>query len=225
LERSAGAAPVQGDTLAIYPPVWDAERSAALRTAVLSEAIVTTLGAGILVWGDDFGVLSHPYYVDHERLRDDEVDIVLEWHRFGLRCRDLFRDGVDTSWYELDDENASVTVTWSGITSPEPIGGAVYARVRRREDTVVVSVMDLSGATQGSWRHPSEAGICPAVVVTVLVDRPETWRAQAAVLGGNGGRFAPLVTHEVAHREGRALSCSVPLVGGWSVVRFEKGES
>ncbi len=224
LERSAGAAPTQGDTLAIYPPVWNGERSAALRTAVLSEAIVTSLGAGVLMWGDDFGVLCHPYYVEHEKLHDDEIDVVLEWHRFALRCRDLFRDGVDTSWYELTDDNASVTVTWSGATSPEPLGGTVYARVRRRDDTVVVSVIDLSGSDEGSWRHTSDAGSCREAIVTVLVDSPERWRVQAAVLGSSNGRFTVLESHEVPHREGRALTCTVPLVDGWSVVRFETGE-
>jgi dextranase len=225
LERSAGAAAPQGDTLAIYPPVWDGERGTALRTAVLSEAIATTLGAGVLMWGDDFGVLCQPYYVEHEQLQGDEIDVVLQWHRFALRCRDLFRDGVDTSWYELDDENASVVVSWDGVTSPEPLGGALFARVRRGDDTVVISVIDLSGATEGSWRHASQAGRCRNAVITVLVDTPERWSVQAAVLGANDDRFAPLDAHEVAHREGRALSCSVPLVDGWSVVRFETGES
>lgn len=225
LERSAGSAPAQGDTLAIYPPVWDGERSSALRTAVLSEAIVTTLGAGVLMWGDDFGVLCHPYYVEHEKLLDDEVEVVLQWHRFALRCRDLFRDGVDTSWYELEDENASVAVTWSGLTSPEPLGGTVFVRVRRRKESVVVGVMDLSGATEGSWRHTSEAGHCREAVITVLVDSPEKWRAQAAVLGANGGRFVALEARDVVHREGRALTCTVPVVDGWSVVRFEIEES
>lgn len=225
LERTAGTQLAQGDTLAVYPPVWDGERSAALRTAVLSEAIVTALGAGVLMWGDDFGVLCHPYYVEHEKLRDDEIDVVIQWHRFSLRCRDLFRDGVDTSWYELEDENASIGVTWSGTTSPEPLGGTVFARVRRRDDTVVVSVIDLSGAVEGSWRHPSGAGSCREVTVTVLVDSPKRWRAQVAVLGTNDGRFTSLDVHEVAHREGRALSCAIPLVDGWSVVRFDKGES
>ncbi len=225
LERSAGGAPAQGDTLAIYPPVWDGDRTCALRTAVLSEAIVTSLGAGVLMWGDDFGVLCHPYYVEHEKLHEHEVATVLRWHRFALRCRDFFRDGVDTSWYELDDENASVTVTWNGVTSPEPLGGAVYARVRRCENAVIVSVLDLSGATQGSWRHTSEAGHCGEVNVTVLVDAPEKWRASAAVLGTNDDRFVALDTHEVLHREGRAISCSLAVADGWSVVRFEIGES
>jgi hypothetical protein len=176
------------------------------------------------MWGDDFGVLCHPYYVEHEKLHANEIDVVLQWHRFALRCRDLFRHGVDTSWYELDDENASVNVSWSGATSPEPLGGAVFARIRRGEDFVVVSVLDLSGAPEGSWRHTSQAGSCREVNVTVLVDSPERWRANAAVLGANGSRFGHLDTHEVTHREGRALSCSVPLVDGWSVVRFETGE-
>jgi dextranase len=224
LARSAGDAQPRGDTLAIYPPVWDGERSTALRTAVLSEAIVTTLGAGVLIWGDDFGVLSHPYYVEHERLQDDEIDVVLAWHRFSLRCRDLFRVGVDTSWYELDDENASVTVTWSGTVSPEPVGGAVYARVRRDDTTVVVSVIDLSGASEGSWRHTSGAGTCREVNVTVLVDEPERWRASTAAVGVDDGRFVAFNVREVSHREGRALECALPLVDGWSVVRFETGE-
>jgi hypothetical protein len=48
--------------------------------------------------------------VNHERLDAEECRLVLGWHRFGLRCRDLFRPGfdanqVDTSWYELSDEN------------------------------------------------------------------------------------------------------------------------
>jgi dextranase len=225
LLRSAGSASPQGDTLAIYPPVWGDDRSDALRTTVLSEAIVATLGAGVLMWGDAYGVLCHPYYVDHEELGSDEVDVVLKWHRFALRCRDLFRQGVDTSWYELDDENASVTVSWSGVTSPEPLGGSVFARVRRHDDTVVIGVIDLSGSAEGSWRHTSAAGNCREVTVTVLVDAPEKWRAQASVLGTNDDRFAPLDVHEVPHREGRALSCSLPLVDGWSVVRFETGES
>jgi len=225
LGRSAGDAPTQGDTLAIYPPVWGGERSAALRTTVLSEAIVTSLGAGVLMWGDDFGVLCHPYYVEHEKLHEDEVDVVLQWHRFALRCRDLFRYGVDTSWYELDDENASVAVTWSGATSPEPLGGTLFVRVRRRENSVVVGVIDLSGATEGSWRHTSSAGNGREAVITVLVDSPKMWSADAAVLGADGDRFVAVETHEVVHREGRALTCTVPIVDGWSVVRFGIGES
>ena len=104
----------QGDTLAIYPAgLGQAIATRGLRTVVLTEAIATALGIGTLIWGDAAGALRHPYYVDHERLTTAEADTALAWHRFALRCRDLFRGGQDTSWYELDDENAAVTVAAS----------------------------------------------------------------------------------------------------------------
>jgi dextranase len=220
LQRSVGTGTRQGDTLAIYPPVWQGDRDSALRTAVLSEAVSTTLGANTLIWGDDDGVLCHPYYVDHEQLRKAERATALEWHRFGLRCRDLFKFSTDTSWYELSDENASVKVSWNGVTSPEPIGGALYVRVLRSDDFVVVSLLDLSGSDDGSWASPSAAGKCTHASVEILMDSPDGWRAEAAVLGRDEGRFNPLATTPTSMREGRGISCEVPLVGGWTVLRM-----
>ena len=136
MARSAGGAERQGDTLAIYPPVWEGDRDEGLRTVVLTEAIATALGIGTLIWGDAAGALRHPYYVDHERLTEAEAETAIAWHRFALRCRDLFRFGQDTSWYELDDENAAVTVAASATAKPEPVGGALFTRVvrDRRDD-------------------------------------------------------------------------------------------
>jgi dextranase len=222
LQRSAGESPRQGDTLAIYPAVWGEEREAALHTGVLSEAVTTTLGANTLIWGDDFGVLCHPYYVDHEQLRGEEIDKVLEWHRFGLRCRDLFRGETDTSWYELSDENASVTVDASATTSPEPVGGSLYVRVVRSDDLVVVSVLDLTGSRNGSWSEGTQRGTVVEANVSILVDSPETWHADVAILGHDAGRFDAIDTVQCSLREGSGATCSVPLVGGWSVLRLAR---
>jgi dextranase len=220
LERSRGAFGTQGDTLAIYPPVWGGERSSALRTAVMSEAVATTLGANTLIWGDDDGVLAHPYYVEHERLRGPERATALAWRRFGLRCRDLFRLGTDTSWYELADENASVVVHAVVPVGPEPSGGGLYARIRRSEDTVTVSLVDLTGSADGSWTRGTSRGLCGEARVDVLVDSPDRWRADVAVLGRDEGRFAKVSVRPTTMREGLGLSCVVPLVDGWSVLRL-----
>ncbi len=225
MARSAGRdSERRGDTLAIYPPVWEGERPAALRTVVLSEAIATVLGIGTLIYGDAGGALRHPYYVDHERLQEAERRTVLDWHRFSLRCRDLFTHGEDTSWFELDDENAAVKVSAAVPASPEPAGGKLFTRVLHATSTVVVSVIDLSGSVEGSWAAGTERGVCESATVTALVDRPERWRAQLAVLGREGGRFQPVQLREVAHREGRAVACEVPLEAGWSVLRLQNGE-
>jgi len=225
LARSAGDAARQGDTLAIYPPVWRGDREAALRTAVLSEAVTTTLGANTLMWGDDDGALSHAYYVIHEQLSPEERATALRWHRFGLRCRDLFKRGSDTSWYELTDENASVTVSWNGVASPEPVAGALYTRVLRSDDLVVVSVLDLSGSEDGSWASLTSAGTCSQAEVQILVDSPDKWVGEVAVLGRDEGRFTSLPLSATSLREGSGVACTVPLVEGWSVLRLVVGET
>jgi dextranase len=225
LGRSAGSHAPHGDTLAIYPPVWDGDRRDAVRTAVLSEAIVTTLGANTLIWGDDHGALRHPYYVDHETLSTSECETVLEWHRFGLRCRDLFRESLDTSWYELTDENASVIVASQTTVSPEPRGGTLFCRVRRGADLVVVGALDLSGSAQGAWTDGTKEGLCVAADVSILVDEPSRWQADVAVLGTGDGRFEPVSAVATSMREGIGLQLSIPLASGWSVLRLTPKES
>jgi dextranase len=225
LSRSAGLHPHHGDTLAIYPPVWDGDRHEALRTAVLSEAIVTTLGANTLIWGDDHGALRHPYYVDHETLSTDECETVLEWHRFGLRCRDLFRESLDTSWYELSDENASVVVTSETLVSPEPRGGALFCRVRCGADLIVVATLDLSGSAKGAWTAGTKNGNAVDAEVSVLVDDPTRWQADLAVLGQNAGRFEPAAAATTSMREGIGLRVNMPLDRGWSVLRLTPKDS
>jgi hypothetical protein len=191
----------------------------------LSEAIVTTLGANTLIWGDDHGALRHPYYVDHETLDASECETVLEWHRFGLRCRDLFRECLDTSWYELTDENATVTVASEIAVSPEPRGGSLFCRVRRGADLVVVGLLDLSGSTQGEWTAGTKEGFCVAADISILVDEPSRWRADAAVLGKSAGRFEPVRAATTLMREGSGLRVSVPVASGWSVLRLTPKET
>ncbi len=222
LQRSAGLGERHGDTLAIYPPVWNVERTKALRTCVLSEAITTILGANTLIWGDRDGVLCHPYYVSHESLDESERAQALEWHRFALRIRDLFRTATDTSWYELSDENASVTVAWMGTTSPEPLGGSLFARVIRGDDLVVVSLLDLTGSEEGSWSSGTNEGRCHSSDVDVLLGLPDSWNIDVAVLGRDQGRFAPHDYVATSMREGVGVRVSVPLDSGWSVLRLTR---
>lgn len=217
-----GSFPLRG-TIACYPPVWSSgpgvHREAALRTVILMEAIATCLGASALLYGDNIGVLCDPYYPQHERLTPAEAKTVLEVHDFALRCRDLFIDGEDTSWYEIGDENGSVSVDWEGAVRPEPVSGSLFARVVRSERHVAVGIVDLSGSPSGSWSEPTVPGRCGSVRVRVLLASPDEWKAAVATLG-LGGRFEPASFSVVSHREGLAAEVVVQVAGTWSVLRL-----
>ena len=241
LDRSSGRAgllaPEMREVLtrgsvACYPPVWGidrpsgpvegAAREESLRTVVCTEAIATCLGASALIYGDKQGALCDPYYPKHARLTPNEAATVIAWRRFALRCRDLFLEGEDTSWYEIGDENGAVVVESDVPVRPEPVGGALFARVVHAEDRVTVGVVDLSGSRNGRWSESTARGSASSTRLLVLVDHPEKWHAEAAVLGAGGDRFAPCPAREASHRQGRAVEVELPLVDGWSVLRLTR---
>ncbi|MGH9106576.1 MAG: hypothetical protein ACRDZX_12220 [Acidimicrobiales bacterium] len=217
-------------TIACYPPVWGGDgagtgreaRQRSLRTVVLTEAITTCLGASALLYGDRRAVLCDPYYPKHEILSPAETETALAWHRFGLRCRDLFFEGEDTSWYEIGDENGAVALYWDGPVRPEPIGGALFARVVRTDDRIAVAVVDLTGSANGSWREPTSGGRCRSVQARVLLGCPAEWEAAVTTLGSAGDRFVGAPFTVVEHREGLAAELEVPLGAGWAVLRMTR---
>ena len=219
-------------SIACYPPVWGrgdkespvlgAAREAALRTVLCTEAVATCLGASALLYGDVNAVLCDPYYPKHERLSAGEATTTIAWHRFALRCRDLFLEGEDTSWYDIADDNGAVGVVWDGPVRPEPVGGTVFARVVRAEDCVAVSVLDLTGSAHGSWSEPTAPGRCRSARVRLLLPAPDTWHASVATLGRHGDRFVPATLTPASHREGRAVEVEVPVESGWSVLRLTR---
>jgi dextranase len=240
LDRSSGSAgmlnlstrdSLMRGSLACYPPVWGVTdstsaiegpaRKTALRTDVTTDAIITLLGASALIFGDQTAVLCDPYYPKRVRLRNAEADTVLAWRRFGLRCRDLFLEGEDTSWYEIDDENGSVAVESLAPVRPEPLGGAIFARVVQSKGLIAVGVIDLTGSANGRWSEPTEKGNILSVTVRILLDDLTGWCVEAAVLGAQDERFTSIHSSEVSHRQGRALEVELPLVGGWSVLRLK----
>jgi dextranase len=242
MDRSSGRAgllgpalsdgPLMRGSIACYPPVWGkdspsgpvtgAARTESLRTVVCTEAVATCLGASALLFGDRRAALCDPYYPKHERLSPEEAATVLAWHRFALRHRDLFLEGEDTSWYDIGDDNGAVKLDAEVPARPEAAGGTVFARVVRADDYIAVGVVDLSGSPHGSWSEPTAPGRCRSVRARVLLDKPEAWKVDVAVLGRVGDRFAPAPFTVVEHREGCAAQLEIPLGSGWSVLRVTR---
>jgi dextranase len=223
----AGARPDGATVLAIYPPVWGGalSRADALRTACLTEAVVTALGADILLWGDDQGVLCDPYYPRHTRLEGQEVEGALTWHRFALGVRDLFQRGRDTSWEDLGGVNRAVIVDAPAPAAPEPLGGRLFGRVRRGHGWVAVSLLDLTGSDGGLWTEPTAPGRLDHATLALTLPQPGRWRAEVARLAMEDGSFRPQPVRVVPHDEGSALAVDIRDLRGWAVVRLRTDEA
>ena len=71
------------------------------------------------------------------------------------------------------------------------------------------------GSRQPAWR-------LHRITVSVLLDEPGRWLAEAAVLGQGGDRFAPVTAQRGSHRQGTSLQIELPVVDGWSVLRLTR---
>ena len=113
--------PLLRGSIACYPPVWgidspggpisgdERESVAAHRRPHRSDRDAVSARAA-LIYGDKGAALCDPYYPKHADCTTPRRDEVIAWRRFALRCRDLFLDGEDTSWYEIGDENGAVSI-------------------------------------------------------------------------------------------------------------------
>ncbi len=165
-------------------------------------------------------MLCDPYYPRHERLTDDEARTALVWHRFALSVRDLMRRGRDASWEDVGGVNRAVVVEARSPVAPEPLGGGLYARVRRGHGWLALSLLDLTGSENGRWTEPSGPGRGGPVTVAVALPEPGRWRAEVARVGVDDGRFSPVALRTVPHDEGSALAVDLDDLSGWAVVRL-----
>jgi hypothetical protein len=99
------------------------------------------------------------------------------------------------------------------------MGGSIFARVFQSSNLVTVGVLDLTGSENGLWSEQCQKGKAQMATVRILLDNPESWRVDAAILGSNEDRFTPHDSKLVDHRQGRALEVELPLVDGWAVIR------
>ena len=146
---------------------------------------------------------------------------MLAWRRFALRCRDLFLEGEDTSWYEVGDENGAVALEWDGPVRPEPVAGALFAAGRplgrlRRSGSCRPQRELARAVVRAYGGRPVPLG--PG---TPAARRPrEVGRSCRRRSARSGDRFVRWLSTVAEHREGRAAEVEVPLVAGWSVLRM-----
>ena len=238
MDRSSGvgpAAPPAGrealvrGSIACYPPVWGtaapgrspAGPGRALRTVFPDRSGGHLPRRECLALRRRDAVLCDPYYPKHERLGRRGGNGA------GLAPLRPALSGTSSSRARTPAGTTSPTKTEPSRSppracGPEPVGGALFARVVHAEGRVSVGVLDLTGSARGRWDEPTSPGRLRSVTVRILTGRPEQWSAAAAVLGAEDEHFVGRPSKVVPHRWGRAIEVELPVVEGWSVLRLSR---
>ncbi|REE87402.1 dextranase [Paenibacillus taihuensis] len=123
----------------------------------LLTATVTAHGAYHLLHGEDGGILTQGYYVDHSQLRDSFRRTVRDYADFIVRYGHLTHDVAlrDVSMTHADYDNMEYVFRgFAFSTYGEP--GKVWTIVREKTDVKLIHFINLAGVTNDLWNEAKE---------------------------------------------------------------------
>lgn len=151
----AGGKPV---VLAAYQQVYaDAPARVSDLATVLTMATLLSHGATQLLAGEEGRLLVDPYYVNNHPAEPGTLDLLARWYDFAVEHDALLLDPaiVDVTASYVGAYNDDLDVAFDGVEITErPAAGALWRRVTRAGDALVVHLINLVGQDDTVWDAP-----------------------------------------------------------------------
>ena len=203
VEKAHASAPDKSVILAAYLSVYasEADERAACAAQNLLLATVFSHGASALLHGESQAALTEAYYVRHKQLSDESKEAARRYYDFVVRYGDLLfdRTAVDVTTSHLGGVNEEIRIEAPAPLSVDATAGAIWARVLRLPEGLLVNLIDLSGQDDDRWDAPKKP-LQPLADVTLAVERrsrtprflfasPEEQPSLLALESSWGGRY------------------------------------
>ena len=140
--------------LAAYLSAYQGDEAAALQAEKLLLSTVFSHGGTVLLHGEESAVLTEAYYVTHREVALETHDVARRYFDLVVRYGDLLFAAVDVTRTHLGGENEEVLIEASVPVATDAETGALWGRVLRVPDGLLVSLIDLSAQTDDTWDAP-----------------------------------------------------------------------
>jgi dextranase len=154
-------APDKPVILAAYLSAYRGDESAALEAEKLQLATVFSHGGTVLLHGEESAALTEAYYVTHKTLAASTREVARRYFDFAVRYGELLYDetSADVTRTHLGGENEEVQVEGSVPVATDSQPGALWGRVIRTSQGLVVSLIDLSAQDDDVWDAPKSRAL------------------------------------------------------------------
>ena len=220
LVRSARSlAPERPVILAAYlEPFAQACGPAEVTAAKLALATTWAEGGQYLLFGEQAGVLVHPYYPNFATLDEPAARELRRFADFSVANGDVLFDPdlLEATSHLVGGINNDVDV--AGVPfSLRPKAGAVWVRASTRGRRLVLQFVDFTGQGDNRWNAPrQETQPMTALRLTVRV-------ASEAVRARFGHPAAgPGLHHVNSERDGEQVTVEVPAFDTWGVLVIDR---
>ncbi|WMC93683.1 glycoside hydrolase family 66 protein [Kineothrix sp. MB12-C1] len=134
----------------------DKEERAAVSAYLLMATIITN-GAYHLLLGEENGVLTQGYYVDHSFIGEETAEKLRNYYDFMIQYMNLFYDNslIDVSMTHIGWDNTEYRCMgeeWSVDAQP----GKIWITIKENSDRKLISFINLCSCTENNWNLGKE---------------------------------------------------------------------
>ncbi|WP_372661744.1 glycoside hydrolase family 66 protein [Cohnella sp.] len=191
----------------------------------LLNAVVTAHGAYHLLHGENGGVLTQGYYVDHSKISTDFRRTVRDYCDFGVRYGHVTHDRTlrDVSMTHTDGDN--LEYEFQGFeSSTYGEAGKVWTIIQEQPNHKLIHFVNLTGVRDDYWNEEKEL---PERVKGRLVSIAIDHEISSILLASpdvDGGRPKTLNYRVETNARGKAAVVQLPVLHFWDllIVRFKK---
>jgi dextranase len=216
-------APGKSVILAAYLSSYQGDEPRASAAERLQHAVVFSHGGSVLLHGEERNVLTEAYYVTNKQVSTESSDAARRCYDFAVRYGDLLfdRESVDVTHTHLGGVNLELKVEAPVRVSTDCEPGALWARLIRTTQGLLVSLIDLSAQEDDLWDGPKRPS-APLGGVRVAVERV---RADAPRFHFAEPDEAPALLQLEASFDGRYDVVELPPFGPWALVLIREDEA
>ncbi|MFD0674743.1 glycoside hydrolase family 66 protein [Cohnella sp. GCM10027633] len=188
----------------------------------LLNAVVAAHGAYHLLHGENGGVLTQGYYVDHSLLAPDQLRVVRDYCDFGVRYGHVTHDrGLrDVSMTHADGDNLEYEFTRFDYSTYGE-AGKVWTVIMEGGGRKLVHFINFSGLADDYWNEDKAAPTTVAGrTVYVAIDR-EVEFVLLASPDRDGGRPTRLDCRVERHERGLRAVVELPELAYWDLLIIE----
>jgi dextranase len=214
--KARSLAPERGIILAAYLSAFRGDEAAAAAAERLQHSVVFSHGGSVLLHGEADAVLTEAYYVSNQSISPEAQESARRCYDFAVRYGDLFfdRSSVDVTRSYLGGVNEDITVVSNARVSTDCEAGALWVRVIRTSEGLLISLIDLSQQDDDLWDAPKRPAP-PLRDVSVGLERTGS---RAPRIDFAEPDETPGLTPLVPEFDGRHDRVVLPPFGPWAIV-------
>jgi dextranase len=197
-----------------------------LEAAKLLTSITSSLGATTLLYGEDGGVLTQPYYSDYSRLTEDECMMIQQYSDHQVRFRELLFDpeaediteshGLgENREFSFIPNDPSIPITHDG----EP--GSVMVVITRSPKHVVINLINLIDQGDDLWNSDKEpCGTKPDITIQ-LPKYGNNMKIYSCSADARPSQIRNLPIEDVEGVRGLSVECTIQSISTWTTIWCE----